>query len=145
MEADSEDPCTCIAMEGEGYRWFYNEGIVQLEETLSENPRQIVIFNLGVNDLEEITNYISLYQALFEAYPQTSFHIMSVNPVDEAQFDGVSNEEIEAFNSQMREAFSCQYLDCYAYLLREGYETVDGLHYSGETYRSIHHFAVSSL
>lgn len=145
LEAIPEDPCTCIAMEGEGYRWFYNEGIGQLEESLSEDPRQVVVLNLGVNDLEEITNYISIYRALFEAFPQTSFHIMSVNPVDEEQFDGVTNEEIEAFNMQIQEAFSSQYLDCFSYLQKEGYETVDGLHYSEETYLRIHHFAVSSL
>lgn len=145
LESAPEDPCTCIAMEGEGYRWFYNEGIVQLEESLSQNPSQIVVLNLGVNDLEEIQNYLSLYEILFEEYPQTSFHIMSVNPVDEELFDGVTNEEIETFNQQMQEAFPARYLDCYSYLLTEGYQTVDGLHYNGDTYRSIHHFVVASL
>lgn len=144
-QADSSDSCTYIAKEGEGYLWFSNEGMPQLEESLSQNPSQTVILNLGVNDLEEIHNYLNLYTDLFRLYPQTLFYIMSVNPIDESKFDGVTNEEIQSFNQQMLEAFPDKYLDCYTYLLSEDYSTVDGLHYTESTYRNIHHFAVMVL
>lgn len=139
------DSCSFIAKSGEGFHWLYHDGIVELEEALRENPYATVIFNLGVNDLREAEQYISFYQELFSVYHDPSFYIMSVNPVIDEKCSGASNEEIEAFNKRMQEEFPGRYLDCYGYLLEYGFETVDGLHYSNDTYRAIHHFAVTSL
>ena len=49
---------------------------------------------------------------------------------------------VEAFNSDIKDAFPDQYLDCYSYLIENGFQTVDGLHYTEETYQIIHDFAV---
>lgn len=140
-----EDGCSFIAKSGEGYYWFYHDGIVELENALAADPCATVIFNLGVNDLREADRYISLYQELFSTYHDPSFYILSVNPVNDEKCSGASNEEIEAFNEKMEEAFPDQFLDCYAYLEDHGFETADGLHYSNDTYRDIHHFVVMSL
>lgn len=142
-----EDSCTCsfIAKSGEGFYWLYNDGITELEEALHADPYATVIFNLGVNDLEEAEQYISFYNELFSIYHDPSFYIMSVNPVNDEKCSGASNAEIEAFNEKMQEEFPDQYLDCYDYLLEHGFETADGLHYSNDTYRNIHHFVVLSL
>lgn len=144
-EADSSDPCTYIAKEGEGYSWFYNEGMPQLEAVLTDAPDIAVILNLGVNDLKEVQQYIDLYTVLFESFPQTSFYLLSVNPVEEALCENVTNAEIEAFNDAMRNAFPDQYLDSYSYLLSDDFQTVDGLHYPKSVYRAIHHFVVMIL
>lgn len=145
FQDDSDDACSFIAKSGEGFYWLYHDGIAELEEALRETPGATVIFNLGVNDLREAEQYISFYKELFSVYHDPSFYIMSVNPVVDDKCSGASNAEIEAFNKRMREEFPDKYLDCYNYLLEQGFEAADGLHYSNDTYRMIHHFAVTTL
>lgn len=144
-ESDPSDSCTYIAKEGVGYDWFYPDGLDLLKASLNQDPNQTVILNLGVNDLESIYQYLNTYAALFSEYPQTSFYIMSVNPVDEEKMKDITNEQIQDFNYQMMVAFPTRFLDCYSYLLSEDFATVDGLHYSDWIYRCIHHYAVMIL
>lgn len=140
-----DDKCRYIAREGEGYYWLANTGSTELETALAETPDATVIFNLGINDLEESASYLSFYQDFLLKYPQASFYIMSVNPIEQDKYDGVSTEDILSFNAALETAFSDHYLDCYNYLISEGYSTVDGLHYSKETSRLIHHYAAITL
>lgn len=144
LASDTADSCTFIGKVGEGYYWLVHDGIEQLEDTLAETPDATVILNLGVNDLKSINSYLSYYPELFADYPKASFYIMSVNPVSD-DYEGILNKEIEAFNSQIHDAFPGQYLDCFNYLMSEGFETVDGLHYTYETYCSIHDYTVMML
>lgn len=144
-EADSSDTCTYIAEEGMGYDWFLSEGQNLLKDSLNQNPNQTVILNLGVNDLDSIYHYLNLYADLFSEYPQTSFYIMSVNPVEEEKAGEITNEQIQEFNYEMMVAFPTRFLDCYSYLLSEDFTTVDGLHYNDRIYRCIHHYAVMIL
>ncbi|MEY8428615.1 SGNH/GDSL hydrolase family protein [Lachnospiraceae bacterium 46-15] len=145
--ADDSDATSCrfIAKSGEGFYWLYHDGIVELEEALKSTPYATVIFNLGVNDLEETDRYISFYKTLFSEYHDPSFYIMSVNPVDDERCSGASNAEIQAFNEKMKAEFPDKYLDCYNYLLSQDFATSDGLHYPNRVYRMVHHFAVMSL
>ena len=146
LQNDSNDvPCRFIAKSGEGFYWLYQDGIVELEEALRSTPYATVIFNLGVNDLEEADRYISFYKALFSEYHDPSFYIMSVNPVEDDRCSGASNAEIQAFNEKMKAEFPDKYLDCYNYLLSQDFATSDGLHYPDRVYRMVHHFAVMSL
>lgn len=138
------DSCTFIAKDGEGFRWFKESALPELNAALSHNPDTIVVSNMGVNDLADLDAYISLYYELFDQYPDTRFYILSVNPADE-DCTMVSNRDIETFNAGMYAEFPSRYLDCYNYLKQTGYETVDGLHYTEETYQKIHDFATSKV
>ena len=140
-----EDSCTFIAKSGEGFYWLYHDGIVELEEALRAEPHATVIFNLGVNDLTEVDKYLDFYQELFSEYHDPSFYIMSVNPVVDEKYNGLSNAKIEEFNEKIEKKFPDKYLDSYYYLLAQDYETVDGLHYTDQTYRMIHRFVVHTL
>lgn len=141
----NSDSCIYIAKEGEGYDWFYNDGLPQMETAIKDNPKADVVFNLGVNDLKNLSLYIDLYNLLMDEYNDTSFYLMSVNPVDESYTLNISNSEINAFNESIENSFSKQYLDCYNQLLNDGFTTVDGLHYSKDTYRAIHSFLIDKL
>ena len=138
------DNCLFIGKVGEGFYWLCHEGMEQHDAVLADEPDGTVIFNLGVNDLEEIDRYLEYYPQIFADYPEASFYIMSVNPVGE-KCEGTSNEEIKAFNEELAAHFGERYLDCYHYLKQEGFETVDELHYTNDTYRQIHHYAVTTL
>jgi lysophospholipase L1-like esterase len=65
--------------------------------------------------------------------------LVSVGPV--GQYPGLSNEEIEGFNSQIKalcEELQIPYVDDYTVLTTEGYETQDGLHYKDAVYERIY-------
>ena len=139
------DNCTYIGKEGEGYEWFSGEGIEELDAVLAGTSGQTVIFNFGVNDPANISLYIDLYQSLKETYPGTAFYYLSVNPLVDNEGFNTTNEMISLFNATMQSAFPDTYLDCNSYLNSTGFETVDGLHYTDESYRAIHNFVVDKL
>lgn len=141
---NADDTCIYIGKVGEGFHWLSQDGIELLDTALTDTPDATVIFNLGVNDLGEIQQYLDFYPKVFSSYPDTSFYIMSVNPVDDS-FASISNEEIESFNQQLQDAFPGQFLNCYNYLKSEGFDTADGLHYTYETYQDIHHYTIMIL
>lgn len=141
---EPSDTCRFIAKEGEGYEWLKSEGTSELAAALSETPEATVILNLGVNDITEADAYISYYKQLFAAYPDTDFHLMSVNPVSD-DCATVTNAAIDAFNQKIKAAFPDKYLDVYSYLLTGDFSTVDGLHYTDSTYLSIHYYVVNRL
>ena len=143
-EADCDDSCLYVGAVGEGYSWFADTGIAQMEDAMKKCPEAPVILNLGVNDLDMIDHYVELYHSFQDNYPSHAFYFMSVNPVTEKSAH-VTNMEISVFNSRLREEFPQQYLDCNTYLMTQDFESADGVHYSGDTYRMIHDYVVRQL
>ena len=141
---DIPDPCLFIGLSGEGYNWFAEEGIKEMRKAVREHPHSPVVFNLGVNDMSLIEDYLDLYKKLPKEFPETAFYFMSVNPVT-AESAHVTNDEIRAFNRKIKAAFPSQYIDCYRFMKVTGFESVDGVHYSEDTYRDIHDFVVKAI
>lgn len=139
------DSCIYIGAEGEGYSWLSTDGLAKIEESLREDPSRTVIFNPGVNDPKNISLYIDFYRSFSEQHPDTSFYLLSVNPLIDGKNFNTTNEMISIFNATLQSAFPDQYLDSYSYLRENGFETVDGLHYTEQTYQDIHDFAVEQL
>lgn len=130
-----------IGADGEGYEWLSETGLPQLAAALAQYPQGPVVFNFGVNDCDNIENYLTLYQSLESSYPEVRFYYLSVNPIDPAICKNVTNEEIASFNAALKTAFPQQYIDSFTYLMVNETGTVDGVHYSEEDYRKIHAFA----
>lgn len=139
------DTCTYIGKDGEGYDWLTAVGASQLAAALESDPDVPVFLNFGVNDPENVSLYIDCYRSLMQTYPNTPFYLLSVNPLSDNTDFNTTNEMVELFNATVKDAFPDQYLDCYSYLKENGFETVDGLHYTQETYQSIHDFAVRQI
>ena len=136
--------CIYIGETGEGYYWFTENGIHQMEDAILQYPNAPVILNLGVNDPDMIHHYLELYSTFKEKYPAAEFYYMSVNPVTDDAVH-ITNTEIADFNAKLREAFPEQYLDSNTYLRIKEFESVDGVHYSEDTYCEIHDFVVEKL
>lgn len=140
-----------IAKVGEGYDWMEAEAGPRLREYLDLRSEVTVVLALGVNDMGNISNYISYYQKLVLEYPQTRFYILSVNPLDEkaaAKYGyKVKESDIIAFNQKLQSVFSAtQYVDSYSYLKNlKSFATVDGLHYTKETYQSLYQFLMPKI
>lgn len=139
-----------IAKVSMGYTWLERTGGPELKEYLDYNPNVKVVLALGINDLGNITNYISYYRKLETEYPKTKFYLLSVNPVDEAVEAAhgytVKNSQIKAFNKQLRAAAGAGvYLNSFTYLKKKGIETVDGVHYTAETYRLLNSYIMKKI
>ncbi len=143
-EASQQDSCTYIGEVGEGYRWFVDNGMEQMETAMEQFPEAPVILNLGVNDLDALDADLELYSGGPDRYPDHTFYFMSVNPVTD-QAAHVTNEQIASFNAGLRNAFPDQYLDSNTYLRIREFDSPDGLHYSEGTYRAIHDFVVRQI
>lgn len=143
-----------IAEIGKGYSWLsYQRSITSISPS-------IIILNLGVNDLGNLSNY----QTLYEKYAKTCWsecpiYIVSVNPCC-APCTSVSNQRISAFNTSMQQwieeynkeyvsantgTFPIRYIDTYNYLLSEGFSSSDGLHYSNHTYEQIYAYILDQI
>ncbi|MDO5539170.1 MAG: SGNH/GDSL hydrolase family protein [Eubacteriales bacterium] len=145
MKDAVNDNCIYLGAEGEGYEWFTSSGISSMVQILESNPTQQVVFNLGVNDPKNISLYIDTYTSLMNQYPDTPFYLMSVNPLDDKGEYNTTNEMVEIFNATLESSFPDNYLDCYSYMTQNGFETVDGLHYTEDTYRKIHNYVVDKI
>ena len=144
-----------IGKVGEGYQWLSKQAMKKLEKKLAAAPASTVIFNFGINDLGNIGLYIAAYQQLMADYPQARFLFASVYPVEQklAKKSGytVTNQQIQAFNAQMKAAFPANYVDVYSYLMGSGQMkpkgnlTTDGIHYTAEGYQMIYNYIQTQI
>lgn len=143
---------TCIKKVGEGYSWLVSTAVPKLSAQLKKTPAASVVFNLGVNDIANYSSYIAKYKQLMANYPKAKFYFMSINPIDKkydtwGYFGSYKKMSgwIKTFNKQIKAAFPENYIDTFTYLKKEGFSTVDGLHYTAETYKKIYEFAMEKI
>ena len=143
-EKDLGDLCIYIGESGEGYDWLLEHGIEQLDEAIRDWPAAPVVINFGVNDCDAVNKYIEVYRELEKGYPDTDFYYLSVNPVTR-ESPHVPLEDVLAFNRKLRSAFPAQYIDSCSVMLEDGFDDVDGVHYTEEQYCWIHDFATRAV
>ena len=161
------NPGDVFIAEGEkSLYWFQKVAIPQLQRILDVDPNYIVVIMLGFNDcfnhafgaLESYTSYVPVINSLIKQYPDTVFCFCSVNPVDEKflfsttinttffrQDSESFNPIIETFNDYIRDHCRAYYFNSYDYLFEKGFETIDGIHYTKETYQKIYEFCRENL
>lgn len=132
-----------------GYSWLKSTAGLQVKRYLAGNQDLKVVFAFGINDLGNISQYISYYKALMAEFPDTEFYFMSVNPVKEDQAGAygytVKNAAIQSFNKQMKSAFGAKYLNTYSYLVKQGFSAVDGIHYTSATYQKLYKYIIQKI
>ncbi|MCD8338431.1 MAG: hypothetical protein LUD18_14410 [Lachnospiraceae bacterium] len=147
--AVSDSNTIFIGKVGAGYSWLKSYASSALAAYLDEDPNAKVIFAFGINDLGNISLYITYYNTLIAKYTDTEFYMMAVNPVNETTAKkygySVTNTQIAAFNTKLKAAFSSVYLDTYTYLTTNGFSTSDGIHYTAATYKTIHTYVLSVI
>ena len=65
--------------------------------------------------------------------------------VNEAVFDTVNSLNVARMNVKLKEEFGSRYIDTASWLKSDGFDTVDGLHYTTRTYLRIHDYVVKEL
>lgn len=134
-----------IAKEGENYSWFSSTAIPALDNIIKSNSGTTynIIINMGVNDLGNISLYISKYNELKKTYSNHNIVIVSVNPVWDARAKYVKNQGILDFNSKLKSGLDSgiKYCDTYSDLIgslqSSDYDS-EGLHYSNSAYKKIY-------
>lgn len=150
MKAARPEPNTVyIAEIGMGYYWLSSTACNTLASSLAAKPGATVVLAFGVNDLGNCAKYITYYKQLISAYPDASFYVLSVNPVDEkkeAQHGyKVKNKDIVAFNKQMKAAFGSSYINSYSYLKKRTFNSRDGVHYTADVYSDLYDFVLNKI
>lgn len=163
---DNLDGVEFICKSGSGLSWLKSTAYPQLKKQIE--GRTAVIFNHGVNDLNNISNYISFMKKIEPELKKMGcdLYYMSVNPVNSknmVDYYGSTGKRSEngviEFNSAIKNNLcrdgSYRYIDSYSYLLHNGYGTDrgfgldtgvdDGLHYSTKTFKRILDYALHSL
>lgn len=124
-----------VAHAGRGHEWFTKTptptGMSLLETCLRDGD--VVILNLGANDIWKHDSYISTYRNLMSNYPNVTFKIVSVNPVCDSKAR-LKNTKIETFNTHIKNAFPSNFIDTYSIVkprVNESNTDSEGLHYRG--------------
>ncbi len=111
-----------------------------------------VIFNLGLNDVYNYNSYITYLNNLGNTLRKkgASVFFMTVNPVDENKEAlygyAVTNSMIRTFDFYLAAGLKdFGMINTYDVLLTGGFDTVDGLHYTSSTYRTIYSKVMSTI
>lgn len=145
-----------IAKSGATISWLRESALPELNKVIKKNKKykNHVIFNLGVNDLDnkidikELANeYYHTYKSVIKYNKDISFYFLSVNPIDENRIyfhfninNKRTNKKIEKFNNYFLnfvnkdDLKNIKYCDSYNNL---EFYLPDGLHYDTETDKKI--------
>ncbi len=160
-----------VAKGGEGLAWLRSEGYQQLigEIGTGKGKPVAVVFNMGINDLTNVDNYVSYYQEIADDLTSRGCKLfyMSLNPINSENLKATGRAErkeeaVRTFNSHIRSRLcgggdnSGTYIDLYTYLMKNGYGTDsgtngqesgvdDGLHYTIRTYKRIYKYCIDFL
>lgn len=142
------------ARSGARIYWLNKVAIPWLRKQLeykNKKYKYIVLFNLGVNDLNSdikpsdiAKNYLNIYKNIIFENQDVTFYFLSVNPIDEKTIDNYfpnqkrTNKKIEEFNkyiiNDIKKFNNISYCDSYNDLNINFY---DGLHFDFETNKNI--------
>lgn len=134
-----------VAKIGEGYNWFKNTAMPQIQENAGNGTTMII--NFGVNDLANASKYIKLVNNNIDAWTEAGITVYyaAVTPVGDCKT--VSNDQIERFNARLQSELDprIKWLDGYSYLKQTGFNTADGLHYNRSTYKNLYSYYMSVI
>ncbi len=134
-----------IAEVGKGYSWYKNTALKQFNEIYSaqDYDKYVVLCNLGVNDLNNIEDYVTVKNDFEQE--NVEFYWVSVNPTIDS-CGGVQCADICAFNRRIESLVTKDfYIDTYTYLISNGFNAPDGLHYDKDTYAIIYHYIMLDI
>lgn len=156
-----------VSASGQGLKWFKDEGyyhlINQIKHIQVSSAKPIaVVFNLGVNDLYRISDYVTYMNELAPELKKMNckLYYMSVNPINSVMIEKTGRlslrkeADVREFNDRIRTGLNdYTYIDTYSWLMQSGFGTSngtngkdssedDGLHYTVKTYKRIYDYCL---
>lgn len=152
-----------VSASGQGLKWFKDEGyrhlINQIKHIRVSSSKPVaVVFNLGVNDLYRISDYVAYMNELAPELEKMNckLYYMSVNPINGVMIEKTGRlslrkeADVREFNDRIKTGLDdYTYIDTYSWLMQNGFGTSngvngkdssedDGLHYTVKTYKRIY-------
>ena len=134
-----------VCKSGMGYNWFVSFGIPEIDRIMKEKTyidKWVIVSGWGVNDLWNSGTYINKYTELIKGkWKNCDLKLMSVNPVNGSKTAKYSG--IDSFNARLKQYVAdsegrIKYIDTNKVMKKEGFSTIDGLHYSETTNKLIY-------
>lgn len=123
-----------------GYSWFKDSAEDSIREKIQMKSNAVFLISPGADAVvHNSDNYIREINRLVKNYPDATFYVLSVVPVDEEKLaqkgvTSITNSQIDAFNKKLKSTFKKQYLDVNSYIKNTGYITMsDGITYESGT------------
>lgn len=134
-----------ITTKNPDYYWIVNEGIDGLDCALKNNPGSYnIVFNLGINDFNNIKMYIDFFNTLSERYPEQNIFLLGIGPLDEVKaiennITHVNNDDIYNFNIDIMKSLDENVHMIYVFqeFIVSGYDTIDGYYLTDDTSMSL--------
>lgn len=128
-----------------GLSWLQSTGIPAASKYF--NSGSAIVILMGVNDLTNANNYINYVNSNASSWKSkgSSLYFVSVNPC-EGNYAHM-NSGIQNFNNTVKNGLSntVGWIDTYSVLVSGGFSTTDGLHYDGNTYKTIYNYIKSRV
>ena len=138
--ASQSSQITVFAEVSMGYSWMVEEALPAAAGISCYN----YVILLGVTDLTNIDRYPEKYRELISM--GVSLTLVTIGPVEEGKGGySIKNSQIEDFNARLYEVEGAKVLDLYTYMQQNGFSTLDGVHYTDETYYMILRFLLERL
>ncbi len=159
-----------VAKGGAALSWFDETGYQKLIKSIGKGGTVAkpiaVVFNLGVNDMQRLTEYIEYMKRIEPVLKSKNCKLfyMSINPLNNVLLHkNGSKDRPETreyyFNQKIQSALcankSFTYIDAFTYLMKKGYSFdsgrgvdtgyEDGIHYSTKTYKRIYAYVIDLL
>ena len=139
-------PITYIAQSGEGVDW-----LTSISPSVFKYRHCNILFSFGGNDLNRVLDYANFYNNMPQDFiDNNNIFIVSLNPVDEEMTPEngkyyLTNANFSWYNANLQANLSDQFywINCYDYLMEDGYVTCDGLHYDIDTYIKIYDYCTN--
>lgn len=130
-----------VAESGANYNWFDTKGVPGVSNGLK--PNEIIVFNMGVNDLGNADKYINRLKGLASGeWKSNKIVIVSVNPVDDTKSKNAKNAAIKAFNDKLKSELSgisnISFVDTNSKFPKNFYTDPEGVHYNADQYKKIY-------
>lgn len=134
-----------ITVENPDYYWMVNTGVDGLNDVLESKPGDYnVVFNIGINDLNNIKMYIDFFNNLAERYINLNIFVLGIGPLDEVKaiendIIHINNDDIYNFNVDMMKGLNknVHVIHVFQELMNNGYDTVDGYYLTEDTSMSL--------
>ena len=129
-----------ICKDSEGYDWMMSTGFPEADSYAKQGTSFVIL--MGVNDLYKKADYVTAINSKAQEWISKGAKVFyaSVGPVVDDPY--ATNAEIEDFNNTLKNGLisDITFIDLYAELTANGYQTVDGTHYTTETDKRILQF-----
>lgn len=130
-----------VAEEKANYKWFNSDGVSGVTSKLK--PGEIIVFNMGVNDLNDAQQYIDRLKELAKGdWKDHKIIINAVTPVDDKKSARAKNAAIKEFNDKLRNALSgisnISFTDASSQISSNLKTGKEGVHYTDDEYKKIY-------